>query len=172
MHMAEYRHRSAGQPYPPYAVIPEFRKMMTARAACISTTLDFSRKYLDIVNSRGSYVMENWLHFAETYSVCILAPDQSGRQILPPASVEMWRCLRLAIVHYFRASRAEATASIVCSREARANIKRYAKLAEKHLGPAYLTYNLHLLVERYVSISLNWPLQFVIQGAPGGVGWG
>ena len=121
---------------------------MTARADCIINTLDFPRKYLDIVLSRGSWVMENWLHFAETFSVGILAPDKNGTPVLPPESAKMWGHLRYSVIHYFRASKSVATATVECSKLARSHIKRYAKLVERHLGPAYLKYNLHLLVER------------------------
>lgn len=55
--------------------------------------------------------MEDWLHFTETFSVGILQPDADGRELLPQPYLQMWSLLRTAVVHYFRASRAEATAT-------------------------------------------------------------
>jgi hypothetical protein len=51
-----------------------------------------------IVNGRGQYVMEEWLHFAETIAPLVLPPGT-----LLAAIRIMWHLLRPAIIHYMRA---------------------------------------------------------------------
>ena len=121
---------------------------MTSREAAIRRTLDFGRPYQDIVLKRGSYVMEDWLHFAETYSVAILAEDQAGNQLLAPPYSEMWAHLRNALLHYFRASRSDETATLECSKAAHEDLKAYARLLQENMGIRACKYNLHLLICR------------------------
>ena len=97
---------------PVYALRMGVRKLISSREASIRRTLDFNRPYQDIVLKRGSYVMEDWLHFTETFSVAVLAEDQNGDQLLPEPFAEMWAHLRNVILRYFRASRSEDTATV------------------------------------------------------------
>jgi hypothetical protein len=60
---------------------------------------------------------------------------------LQPTFAKMWQCLRVAVAHYLRAIRAEATATVESSQ----SCKGVRKAAEKHLGLPYLAYKLHLL---------------------------
>jgi len=127
---------------------------MSARAVVIHATLDFSRPYRDVVTKRGTYVMEDWLHFTETFSVAVLAPEEAprGRQpksLLPAPFDEMWMCLRTAGVHYFRASRSELSAAPEEVDRAHNALFRYAELLEAHVGVKACKSNLHLLVDRY-----------------------
>jgi hypothetical protein len=75
-------------PRPWYLLSRNAKKIMTSRAKDFIITNDFGRKYNDIVIAKGSYVMEEWLHFTETFSVHVL----SG--ILDATLTEMWRSLR------------------------------------------------------------------------------
>ena len=54
------------------------KKVMRQRAADIVPTLDFNRPYRDVLQSRGEWVMEEYLHFIETWAVHILAPYKSS----------------------------------------------------------------------------------------------
>lgn len=140
--------RNAGRTLPAYALPNTIRNLMSARATSIHTTLDYSRPYQDIVTRRGTYVMEDWLHFTETFSVGILHPDGNGQALLKPPFRQMWSLLRTAVIHYFRASRSEATCTTSHRTQAAEAIRSYARLLEQHVGITACKYNLHVLVDR------------------------
>lgn len=93
--------------------------------------------------------MEDWLHFTETFSVCVLAPDATGQPLLPLPFQRMWSNLRFATLHFFTASRKHATDLLARSEAASEALKRYGALLEQHIGLTACKYNLHLLACRY-----------------------
>ena len=68
-----------------FCISREARHVMSHRAETIHSTLDFSRPYRDIVNRRGRWVMEEWKHWTETWSVFIVQPykDKKSKQMTP-----------------------------------------------------------------------------------------
>lgn len=64
---------------PAYCITVDARKAMTQRASMIHFTIDFERPYKDIVHQRHDWVMENWLHWTETFSVLVLQPIKQGQ---------------------------------------------------------------------------------------------
>jgi hypothetical protein len=123
------------------------RETIEKRAADIINTLNFGRQYTCIRNKRGSWVMENWLHWLETWSVYILRP-QNGRPLLAPEVATMWDCLRRGLLYYLRGCLHADQDDIPSScEEASALLNEGARLAEIHLG-RLCTYNLHLLICR------------------------
>ena len=50
------------------------------------------------MTKHGSWVMEDWLHFTETYSLYLLCDN-----LLNPTERRMWELLRAATVFCFRA---------------------------------------------------------------------
>lgn len=95
---------------------------------------------------RGSYRMEDWLHFVEAFeSFVFLRGD-----VLSPVLQTMWDHLVAAVRHYFCPSGDEAAQS---SQEARAaargHLLEYGQLLELHNFPhRVFTVNLHICVCR------------------------
>lgn len=90
------RKMKRGQPWPEFVISHEGRRLMTLRAALLIVTHEFGRPYRDIVTKMGNYVMEDWIHWLETYSLFI------ARGVLPPDIWQMWLNLRAAALHYVR----------------------------------------------------------------------
>ena len=101
-------------------------------------TSDFGRNYKCVDKYRGSYRMEDWLHF-----VCVFSPYIFQKGTLPPLLEEMWGELQTVILHYF--GRSEWTADN--SRKASDALLRYAVLMEENNFPNNMfTFNLHICV--------------------------
>jgi hypothetical protein len=77
-----------------YHILFSGRKLMTSRAAFIHCTHEAGRAYTDICSTMGSWTMEDWLHWTETYSLYI------ARGMLPPLLEKAWQNLRKAVLHY------------------------------------------------------------------------
>ena len=58
---------------PPSDVVPyDKRELMSKRCKNVVDMPDMGRKYTDIITDRGHWVMENWLHWAETMHLLLL----------------------------------------------------------------------------------------------------
>jgi hypothetical protein len=55
------------------------KNTIAARLAKILVTTDFGRQPKDITRYMGSYQMEDWMHFAETFAVLVLHADEQVR---------------------------------------------------------------------------------------------
>ena len=88
----------------------------------------------DIIDKRGNWAMEDWLHWTETFSF-LMAPDKLLRRV-DPRLARMWELLRAAVCHYFRAtspdSRPYRFNEETCD-AAQQNILDYAVMVEKVL---------------------------------------
>lgn len=130
---------------------------MTARASMVHSTVDFGRPYKDIVHRRGYWVMEEWLHWTETWSIIILQPYKHGSISLPilhdKDTLKMWQALQAICLHFMRAF-AEHDSEARCQAVA-GHLRAYSKAVERKFGPSECKYNLHLIVCRQVSISAS-----------------
>ena len=100
--------------------------------------------YLD----RGSYRMEDWLHFVETFSAYVFAAPVLHSSILR----ELWGHLVAAVDHYFRPAAGRSIDEVAAERRTgHAHLVTYAKMMERLWFPDRMfTYNLHLAVCRCV----------------------
>jgi hypothetical protein len=73
------------------------RKQMSERAKHLVLTSDMGRPYTDIVKYKGTWVMENWLHWAETFSP-VIVHDILQQEC--PEALEAWMELRKAFLLY------------------------------------------------------------------------
>jgi hypothetical protein len=120
-------------------------KQIRARARDIIDTLDFGRTYTDITKQAGTWVMENWAHWTETWSVYVLRPYK-GVNILPDALSKMWDFLRRGLLYFMRVC---PQVDVPTTAEgAKRLLKRYGAEAERLFGPTACSYNLHMLVCR------------------------
>jgi hypothetical protein len=132
-----------------YTVCGEARRVLQGRASCVVPTCDFGRRYTDIISKKGNWVMEDWLHWAECWSVFMLQPyvaDGVTKQILDPRADEMWQHLRAGLLYFCRSYPVEGVAQSV--NVAAEDLLEYAVLVERHFGLQMCKYNLHLLVCR------------------------
>jgi hypothetical protein len=84
-----------------YVISAEARKVLQARAVNLVATCDFGRSYTDIVSVKGNWTMEDWLHWTESWSVCMLRPYVVGgvtKPILHESAAEMWQHLRAGLL--------------------------------------------------------------------------
>ncbi|DBA72076.1 TPA: hypothetical protein ACH3X2_010806 [Trebouxia sp. C0005] len=102
--------RTSGTSYCPAKQViwqAEARAIMEARARIMQSTLDFGPPYRDILERRGYWTMEEWLHWSETWSVIILQPFMQGAPIIHDSQIlETWQALRAIILHFMRLCRA------------------------------------------------------------------
>ena len=137
-----------GEELPWYAIPHPRRAIMRQRAAHVHVTNDFNRPYRDIVQCRGVWTMEDYLHWTEAFSLYILRPEGAQEILHSEVIRTMWRQLRAFIVHHFRALPESLTpAQVLQQRElAAASLMEFSTLAEQHFeGHPLCTYNLHLL---------------------------
>ena len=73
------------------------RKKMSSRAKYLVLTSDMGRPYTDILRCKGTWVMENWLHWAETFCP-VIAHDVLKESC--PQAFDAWMHLRRAFLHY------------------------------------------------------------------------
>ena len=124
---------------------------MTSHAGLLHATMDFSCPYQDIVRSRGWWVMEEWLHWVETWSLVILQPYKTDKgavvETVHDEDVRMaWKALKHMIMHFMRADPAHATQE-ACATVADA-VTLYSKHVKAVFGLRACTYNLHMIVCR------------------------
>ncbi|GLI64632.1 hypothetical protein VaNZ11_007950 [Volvox africanus] len=144
-----------------YTILGPQRKIMAQRASHIITTNDLNRPYRDIVKHRGTWTMEDWLHWLDSYSVYILHEEDSLQSSTPLMPVVqrvvdgitksfnikvMWNNLRTALLHYFRYDPSDFSAD--ANNHAARLLKSFSIAAEHVFGIQFCTYNLHILVCR------------------------
>ena len=117
---------------------------MSQRAAMLHSTIDFDCPYEDIVEKKNHWVMEQWLHWAETFSVVVLQDykDAKGKTVPvlhDPKVLEMWAALKAIVMHFMRPMAAHATPSAVA--KVQQQLKRYSYLVQEVLGPSYCNSN-------------------------------
>jgi hypothetical protein len=109
----------------------------------LHSTIDFGRPYQDIVDARGHWVMEQWLHWSETWSVIILQPYNGNPVLHQPAILEMWSALRAVVTHFFRPFAEHAEEAHIV--QIRRQLQTFSRLAEQTFGPTACKWNLHLI---------------------------
>lgn len=115
------------------------RKIITERGKDIGVTSEFGRSYKDVIQYKGSYRMENWLHFTLVFSHYLFMGD-----ILPEPLREMWELLQMIVLHYCHG----IPYSQLDADQAAAALKHYASLVEANFEREMCTYNLHIAVCR------------------------
>lgn len=140
-----------GQPTPWYQLSTWAKDVIKQREGECVATLDFGRRYSDIISKKGNWTMEDWLHWTEAWSVVVLRPHE-GRELLPALLVEMWSNLRNGLLYFCRSY--PTTGVPTTADGASACLKQYAILVEKHFDLSMCKFNLHLLVCRLVAQEL------------------
>ena len=109
----------------------------------LHSTIDFGRPYDDIVDARGYWVMEQWLHWTETWSVIILQPYNGILVLHHPDILTMWEALRGIVIHFMRpmVEHAEQPAKDEVQRQ----LSVYSQLAQTVFGPTHCKWNLHMI---------------------------
>lgn len=115
------------------------RKTIQQRGSGIGVTSEFGRRYKDVIKYKGSYRMEDWLHFTTTFSNFLFFDGT-----LPDPLEKMWSLLQIIVHHYchglpFSQGDAEVAGNALLE---------YAKLVEEHFEAKMCTYNLHIAVCR------------------------
>lgn len=132
-----------------YAIKKEGRKLIASRGHDLVATSEYSHAYQSILDKRGVYIMDEWLHFMLTWSVYLV---RDGKGVLQAEVMELWTLLRIAGVHYFvkgpagsftEEARQEGLAALVLFSR-----KIDALVAAGRLPIQLMTYNLHILVCR------------------------
>ena len=139
-----------GQPRPWYVLPAAAKDEIVKRGKAVSSTDDFGRPYRCLVNARGSWVMEDWLHWTETFSCLVLAPKGIVHVLHDERLRKMWGLLRNFILHHMRMGDAslDEEGFKAARHAARIDLEEYAGLAEGHFGRVLCKYNLHMLVCR------------------------
>ena len=131
--------------------------MLGNTVSIIVETCDFGRPYRDVISKHGYYAIEDLLDFSETWSVVLFQPFKatSRSQLVhilhDPDIREMWISLRYVITHFMRADKAHAS-NEACTAVA-AHVEKYSRLVKALFGRTACTYNLHMIVCRYVRLS-------------------
>jgi hypothetical protein len=125
-----------GQPTPWWHIPHAARAIMKARARQIVATDDFGRPYKCVVDARGHWVMEDYLHFAETFSLFIFSADERYGPVLHRLELQqMWRHLRSALLLLLRPRDVEAYGSAAAvAAAAEGHLWDYAEMAQQHFG--------------------------------------
>lgn len=140
---------------PDYCIKKEAKNIMIARAAMIHSSIDFGRPYSDVVQKRGYWIMEELLHFTETWFIINFQPYKKGSATVPILHdkdiLEMWQSFR-AIAHHFMRPFAEHASDAACDKVA-FHLRRYSQGVERVFGPRECKFNLHHIVCRQASSS-------------------
>ncbi|BDA42812.1 hypothetical protein COCOBI_03-7050 [Coccomyxa sp. Obi] len=107
-----------------YTLSDEKRAILRQRGREIRTTSEFGRGYKCVVDQRGGYTMEDWLHFTETFSPLLRHGDILHEQV-----AEMWELLRGAVLFYMRACTPEELQP-ANRRAAREKLIQYGRLLQ------------------------------------------
>eukprot|EP00798_Chlamydomonas_sp_ICE-L_P024415 gene24416-10015_t len=91
------------------------------------------------VKQRGTWVMEDYLHFLDCYSSYLF-----HGVALPPKAAEMWSLLRDGLLPYFRFAN-ETVYNVNSRANAKVSLLAYAKMVESAVGPKGCTYVLHVM---------------------------
>lgn len=95
---------------------------------------------------RDSYLMEDWLHFVDTFA------DYIFKDVLSQLLRRMWDLLSTSIRHYFRPRHFDSrSAFLTAAKEAHDALLEFATLAEQNDFPSCtFTSNLHMCICRCV----------------------
>lgn len=130
-----------------YVISGPGRALMTPRGLDLVASSEYSHKYLSVVDKRGMYTMNDWLHWLLTWSVYVV---RDGEGILHPDVMEMWQLLRKAGLHYL-VKGVEGTFTEINRKAGAEALLAYARLLDGyvkvHRAPTnMMTYNLHILI--------------------------
>lgn len=119
---------------------------------------DINRPYRCVVNERGFWTIEDYLHFITFLSDYVLYSDPALPEDLFSSHYghmewdgegnpirAMFNHLRDAMVHYMLVPKKDEWTE-AARLKARNHLVQFAQLAEKIFGPKFCTYNLHVLV--------------------------
>jgi hypothetical protein len=146
---------------PWYAFKKDARSTMAERGGHFkkfSFPHDINRPYRCVVNDRGFWTIEDYLHFMTFLSDYVLYSDPARPEdLFPPHDGHMewegegnpiramWNHLREAMAHYMLIPKEGQWTEAACL-QARNHLVQFAQLAENIFGPKFCTYNLHVLV--------------------------
>ncbi|GAX86249.1 hypothetical protein CEUSTIGMA_g13661.t1 [Chlamydomonas eustigma] len=139
-----------GEHYPSDVVPHAQRTVITKRARDVVVSSDFGRPYKCIVHYKGSYTMEEWLHFVCTISSYIFK-DAFREQ---PVLQECWSLLVTVVGHYCRSG--DSAVFETESKLAAKALRDYANLIERQKLPrqeeawGFASKDLEFVVERLV----------------------
>jgi hypothetical protein len=151
---------------PPAFAIPNAdRKKMSSRAKYLVLTSDMGRPYTDIVRYKGTWVMENWLHWAETFCP-VIAHDVLKESC--PQAFDAWMHLRRAFLHYLCShewyDHLDARQKEKARVEAKVSMRTYAEFVESKLGIQFCTINLRMLtVHSYEQEIQTGPIKHTLE---------
>ena len=151
---------------PPAFAIPNAdRKKMSRRARYLVLTSDMGRPYTDIVRYKGTWVMENWLHWAETFCP-VIAHDVLKESC--PQAFDAWMHLRRAFLHYLCShewyDHLDARQKEKARVEAKVSMRTYAEFVESKLGIQFCTINLRMLtVHSYEQEIQTGPIKHTLE---------
>lgn len=133
-----------------YMIPHSKRRIMRQRGANMILTGDQGRPYRCILKYRGSWHLDDWLAWLETYSLHVVGTD-----ILEQRMQHMWELLRKSLLHYFRLhvvgddpTGPGSSFSPAARKAAARQLRQFATLAEQNGLVQLCTYNLHILVCR------------------------
>jgi hypothetical protein len=98
---------------------------------------------VSIVEKRGNWTMEDYLHWTESNCTYILKPDDRGRPILPECVAEMWAKLRNSILYFTRCDPLPGVPSKL--EDAKKYLWEYSKMVEEHMSHDMCTFQLHVM---------------------------
>ena len=126
-----------GGKYPPDVVTHEQRQKIRDKARHFRVTSEFGRNYKCVDKYRGSFRIEDWLHFVCVFSFYIFTPGT-----LSPLLQSMWNDLQTTVMHYFGR---ELPWTEDNSRKAAQALLRYSSTLEaKGFPDSMHTLNLHI----------------------------
>jgi len=154
-----------GRDAPPLCIPNRVRKIISQRAKYLVLTSDMGRPYTDIVRYKGTWVMENWLHWAETFSP-VIAHDVLQENC--PEAFDAWLHLRRAFLHYLCShdwyDHLDAGEKDKARVDAKVSMRTYAEFVESKLGIEYCTINLRLLtVHSYEQEIQTGPIKHTLE---------
>jgi hypothetical protein len=129
-----------------FVIGKEARVLMMERAKHFVYPHDINRPYRCVVENRGHWTMEEYLHFVLFASVYIFHTRGGAHDdIFPdPRLRQAWDLLRTALLHYLRLP---ASGSYTMERRvhARECLIKFGELAGEIFGMGFCTFNMHLL---------------------------
>lgn len=139
-----------GEQRPWWRLSPAARKVIEARAPRVTCTDDFQRGYACVSKARGHWVMEDYFHFTETFSIPIFAGDVLHDERLR----QLWEHLRTAVLIALRPlDQTTHPTAEVAAQDAAQHLFEYGALAKTELSEnarLLCKFNLHQLVCRLI----------------------
>lgn len=124
-----------GEARPWWRLPSESRAIITGRASGVTCTDDFQRSYSCVCTARGHWVMEDYFHFVETWSLSIFCSEPGYGEVLTDARLrDLWCHLRTAVLILLRPLDRDTHATAEAAAEdAAAHLFKYGRLAEREL---------------------------------------